>query len=288
MTHSGRTAPRPGAAADTFTFGRLPEQGGAAPPAAATADRNRANFDPDPAQLRWWQQPRNAVTVSGASNKDIEAFWGSAAADPRVVQEELTNSSARKTNSECDHWASNGSVPRQPSATGRMAHRGALHSGCRPCKGLGTPPACHPCIPLPQRRRGWAAPSRPAWATPRSSPWRRQAPPAAAASAQHPPAGRCLSLPRQCGTAHGCGGTWRACFASNRGQLPQPDMSGQRAHPSIRLSCSMQTNAAIPPQAQSTYKSDMTAGHVRVGKRGVCLPPEAMAAVSEGCGAAAT
>lgn len=49
----------------------------------------------------------------------------------------------------------------------------------------------------------------------------------------------------------------------------------------------MQTNAAIPPQAQSTYKSDMTAGHVRVGKRGVCLPPEAMAAVSgsKGCGA---
>lgn len=35
-------------------------------------------------------------------------------------------------------------------------------------------------------------------------------------------------------------------------------------------------------QAQSTYKSDMTEGHVRVGKRGVCLPPEAMQAVSGG------
>lgn len=95
---AGRTAPRPGAAAETFTFGRLPEQGGAAPPAAAAAERNRANFDPDPEQLRWWQQPRNAVTVSGSSNKDIEAWWGSAGAG--AVQE-LVNAGARVTNSAC-------------------------------------------------------------------------------------------------------------------------------------------------------------------------------------------
>ncbi|KAI7836641.1 hypothetical protein COHA_009526 [Chlorella ohadii] len=148
---TSRTAPRPGAAAETFTFGRLPEQGGAAPPAAAAAERNRANFDPDPEQLRWWQQPRNAVTVSGSSNKDIEAWWGSAGAG--AVQE-LVNAGARVTNK---------------------------------AQGLGS---------------------------------------------------------------------------SIKASLGDPD--------------------EFPlAQAQSMYKSDMTAGHVRVGKRGVCLPPEAMQAYEE-------
>lgn len=37
-----------------------------------------------------------------------------------------------------------------------------------------------------------------------------------------------------------------------------------------------------PPHVQSSYKSDLLAGHVRVGRRGVCQSPEAMAAVSSG------
>ncbi len=168
VPHSaGRTAPRPGAAAETFTFGRLPEQGGAAPPAAAAAERNRANFDPDPEQLRWWQQPRNAVTVSGSSNKDIEAWWGSAGAG--AVQE-LVNAGARVTNSAC--------VPMRTAVqTGQGAGKLLwLLYACLPVlhqvlTAAHTQLRSHPS--LLQRRRGWAAPSRPAWATPMSFPWRR-------------------------------------------------------------------------------------------------------------------
>ena len=119
---TGRTAPRPGAAAETFTFGRLPEQGGAAPP-AAPADRNRSNFDPDPEQLRWWQQPRNAVTVSGSSNKDIEAWWGSAGGD---AVKELVNAGARTANSELQSTAS------RRGACDCHATRTSWHAQCTP------------------------------------------------------------------------------------------------------------------------------------------------------------
>ena len=130
----GRTAPRPGAAAKTFTFGRLPEQGGAAPP-AAPADRNRSNFDPEPEQLRWWQQPRNAVTVSGSSNKDIEAWWGSAGG---AAVEELVNAGARTANSELQcTWVAVTLMPPAPCdpqctsshACCRGAGAGQLHQG---------------------------------------------------------------------------------------------------------------------------------------------------------------
>lgn len=42
----------------------------------------------------------------------------------------------------------------------------------------------------------------------------------------------------------------------------------------------------LAAQAQSLYKSDMTTQHVRVGKRGVCLSPEAMQAVRGAAGEA--
>lgn len=120
---------------------------------------------------------------------------------------------------------------------------------------------------LLQRRRGWAAPSRPAWATPMSFPWRRCALYLLAVTAPLEACGDCL--------------LWMTVHAV---VMPLP-CDCRLLHWLATSACTACCSLACPPfllQAQSMYKSDMTAGHVRVGKRGVCLPPEAMEAVSGG------
>lgn len=74
---AARTAPRPAAAAPPFSFGHLSEQqqrgaaaGAPASPSAGAVESisqrpQRANFDVVQ-ELRWWEQPRSAVTVSGS------------------------------------------------------------------------------------------------------------------------------------------------------------------------------------------------------------------------------
>lgn len=106
---AGRYAPRPAAAAPAFTFGHLEERqqrgADAAPPAAAPGPGplpisqrpNKASFDPPAEQLRWWQQPRSAATVSGSCNRDVEVYWEAAAAQHGAVKA-LANAEARRTN----------------------------------------------------------------------------------------------------------------------------------------------------------------------------------------------
>ena len=105
---AGHTAPRPAAAAPPFTFGRYEEKkqaqeqqranGGTLPPAVPISQRpEKACFDQPLDSLRWWQQPRSAATVAGASNRDIEAFWAGAQRDKGAV-EALLNVAARQAN----------------------------------------------------------------------------------------------------------------------------------------------------------------------------------------------
>lgn len=208
---AGWAAPRPGAAAPLFTFGRYTEQqqheAQAAAPAAGISQRpERANFDPPAEALRWECKPRNAVTVSGAPNADIEAFWRSADAGAVAA---LVNADARLKNS--------------ARPAGLPAAAGGI---CLPW-GHPLPPgfllagAC--CMPF--HPANWVPAPLP------SSP--------APAEAQ------------------GLGSTIKA----NLGDTEQFNLA----------------------QAQSLYKQDMAAQHLRVGKRGVELPPEALQAVRRGC-----
>lgn len=63
-------------------------------------------------------------------------------------------------------------------------------------------------------------------------------------------------------------------------RLPAHTAEAQGLGSTIKASLVQDTEQFSLAGAQSLYKSDLTAGHVRVGKRGVCLPPEAMQAVS--------
>lgn len=107
LPSAGQYAPRPSAAAPEFTFGHLNEKQESkhAGPAAGGVPAHEADFrhwkpasyDPPAEKLRWWKQPRSAATVSGSCNRDVEAFWAAAAAEPDALKA-LVNVDARLCN----------------------------------------------------------------------------------------------------------------------------------------------------------------------------------------------